>query len=94
MTMFQTFLDRTTTFGTQKIYKFPNGYGASVLRGPYSVGGAAGLFELAVMEFDGDEYSLCYSTQITDDVIGYLSESDVEELLSQIAALPFKAREE
>jgi len=39
--------------GTQRRYKFPNGYGASVVRGPYTYGGPEGLFELAVFGQDG-----------------------------------------
>ena len=65
-------------------YKFPNGYGASVLRSSYSFGGDRGLFELAVLK-DGD---ICYSTPITNDVIGYLTADEVTEYLQQIEKLP------
>ena len=66
---------------------FPNGYGASVVKGAGSYGADAVLYELAVMRDDG----LCYSTPITDDVCGYLTEADVTRLLGEIAALPAKA---
>ena len=31
----------------QKIYSFPNGYGASVIKGKYTYGGPEGLWEIA-----------------------------------------------
>ena len=68
----------------QHIYLFANGYGASVLRSSYSFGGDRGLFELAVLK-DGD---ICYSTPITNDVIGYLTADEVTEYLQQIEKLP------
>lgn len=77
--------------GTYKIYRFPNGFGASVVKFAHSYGGRSGLWELAVVKFKGDEifdYNLTYSTPITDDVIGYLTLDAVEKLLDQIEALP------
>lgn len=71
------------TAGVQARVAFPNGYGASVIRGPYTYGGPEGLYELAVLQ-DG---KLCYSTPITEDVIGHLTEAQVMELLQQIEAL-------
>lgn len=65
-------------------YNFPNGYGASVIRGPHSYGGKAGLYELAVL-LNGD---LCYTTSITSDVLGWLTATDVGKLINEIAALP------
>ena len=76
--------------GVQKIYRFPNGYGASVVRFPYSYGYELGLWELAVIKFNGkgaDAYSLTYETDITDDVIGHLSGDEVDEILSKIEGL-------
>ena len=69
--------------GIQKVYKFPNGYGASVIRHKGSYGYSKGLWELAVLE--GDE--LCYDTEITDDVIGHLNDPEVDRLLRRIQQL-------
>lgn len=77
--------------GTQDIYRFPNGFGASVVRFPFSYGAERGLFELAVIQFlseDDGDYKLTYKTPVTDDVIGHLSETQVKENLKKIAALP------
>jgi len=76
--------------GVQKLFRFPNGYGASVVQFPYSYGGDSGLWELAVIRYSGedtDAFSLTYDTPITDDVLGHLSEQDVDALLDQVAAL-------
>ncbi len=64
--------------------KFDNGYGASVVRHEYSYGGRDGLYELAVLDSDGE---LCYNTPITNDVMGYLTEDRVNELLINIQKL-------
>ncbi len=70
--------------GVQRLYEFPNGYTASVIRFAYSYGGDRGLWELAVIHTD----RLCYDTPVTNDVEGCLSEDEVEALLEQVAALP------
>lgn len=74
----------------QKVYRFDNGYGASVVKFPGSYGYDRGLLELAVVKFkgEGDGYALTYETPITSDVEGNLSADDVERLLDQISALP------
>jgi hypothetical protein len=65
---------------------FPNGYGVSVVIGPYSYGGNQGLYELAVViEETGD---LTYNTPITDDVIGHLTPDEVTEIMQQVQELP------
>ena len=63
---------------------FDNGYGASVVVGPYTYGGEDGLYELGVLGSDG---KLTYDTPVTGDVEGYLSEDDVTKLLEQIQKL-------
>lgn len=68
----------------QAIVKFDNGYGASVVRHAYSYGGSRGLYELAVLDSDGD---LTYSTPVTSDVLGFLTKADVAAALVEIAAL-------
>lgn len=76
--------------GVQKIYRFKNGYGASVIRTPMSYGGTSRLWELAVIKFQSAnilDYRLCYTTPITDDVIGYLNGKEVDVLLTKIEGL-------
>ena len=69
--------------GVQKVYEFDNGYGASVIMHQGSYGFSKGLWELAVLE-NGE---LCYDTPITNDVIGHLSEAEVNKYLKQIKEL-------
>jgi hypothetical protein len=64
--------------------QFENGFGASVVRHKYSYGGEDGLYELAILDSTG---KITYDTPITDDVIGYLTEEDVTELLAKIQLL-------
>lgn len=70
-------------------FVFPNGYGASVIRHKGSYGYEKGLFELAVLKkyIIPNSYRLCYSTRITNDVIGYLTDDEVAKLLSRIKRL-------
>jgi len=70
--------------GVQCIVQYPNGYGASVVKGEHTYGGKDGLYELAVFDKDGQ---ITYNTPITDDVLGYLTESDVEKILIDIKNL-------
>ena len=69
--------------GIQGVITFDNGYGASVVRTPFSYGGDRGKYELAIYH----EGSICYDTHITNDVIGYLTEDEVTDFLRQIQEL-------
>lgn len=74
--------------GIQKIYRFENNYGASVVQHDFSYGNELDLWELGVLEFNNNEtYNLNYNTEITDDVLGQLSWDQVEELLKKIKGL-------
>ena len=53
------------------------------MKSKYSYGGDKGLYELAIFK-DGE---ICYDTPITDDVIGYLREQDVTEVMEKIQQL-------
>ena len=70
--------------GDGYIYQFDNGYGASVVQHSNSYGGKQGLYEIAVLDSGGD---LCYSTPITEDVIGYADEAKVLDTLHRIRML-------
>ena len=85
----------TVTPGVFTKVFFDNGYGASIIRSsskdnPFagSMGGHEGLYELAVLTGTEEAWALCYSTHITSDVIGYLTEEKVTELLEAIEKLP------
>lgn len=71
------------------LFRFPNGYGASVIQGGVAFGSDTAPFELAIVQFNyDDDYQMCYNTPITHDVLGYLTESKVLGLLNQIQQLP------
>lgn len=69
----------------QTVYKFPNGYGASVIEIYYF---EEDYIEVAVVKFDENgKYHLDFSTPITDDVIGGLDEESRDSVLQQILDL-------
>ena len=70
--------------GVMSRIQFENGYGASVVKSEYTYGGKDGLYELAVLDSDGN---LTYATSVTDDVIGYLRPEDVTDVLAKIQQL-------
>jgi hypothetical protein len=78
------FKPHITMDGVMSRIEFENGYGASVVKGEYTYGGKDGLYELAVLDSNGD---LTYSTPVTDDVIGYLTQQEVTDLMEQIQNL-------
>jgi hypothetical protein len=86
---FETGKKQDVNGGDQYLHKFDNNYGASVVRHDFSYGGNDGLWELAVIKYeDNGSWNLTYDTPITDDVLGYLTEEEIDEILEQIKALP------
>lgn len=71
--------------GKQAIVEFPNGYKASVVTGDIFYSRPGCPYEIAVLNKEG---RLDYSTPVTDDVCGYLTEEEANEILAQIEALP------
>lgn len=75
--------------GVQYIFRFDNSYGASVVKFDHTYGYDLDLWELAVIWIDENgDCSLVYDTPVTDDVIGYLTDAEVCELLGEIRDLP------
>lgn len=70
--------------GFQAVMNFNNGYGVSVLLGNMFYSNGKDTYELAVLE---DGY-LCYTTPITENVLGYLTEDEVTEVMRKIQELP------
>jgi len=76
-----TFIEEEHNGGIRREYKFPNGYGASVIKGPYTYGGKKGLWEMALLK-DG---AILYQPPLFEDVIGHLTSKEVDNLLKQIS---------
>ena len=78
--------------GIQMIYRFSNGYGASVVRFPGSYTDGDDEWEVAVLKFSSEDPMstdgpLCYDTEVTDDVIGHVYKDDLDTILDAIAGL-------
>lgn len=73
--------------GVQYVFKFENNYGASVVKRRGSYGFNKDLWELAVIYWNDDEWFITYDTCITSDVIGNLTNAEVDELLVRISKL-------
>ncbi len=70
--------------GVMSRMMFENGFGVSVVSHTFSYGGKDGLFEIAVLDADGD---LTYDTPVTNDVVGYLNPDEVTEIMEQVQKL-------
>ena len=80
--------DGKSVASIQYIYRFPNGYGASIVKHPGSYGHALDLWELAVTTWGDDGDHLNYSTPITSNVLGNLTGATVCDILGKIICLP------
>lgn len=91
-TDFKTFKMKAINGGIQFIAFFPNGYGASIVQHSFSYGHEKNLWELAVLKGDEKKWNLTYETPIASDVIGHLSETEVNEIVDKIKALPLETK--
>ena len=81
---FELINDAPFMVGKKTRMHFDNGYGVSVVSHSYSYGGKDGLFEIAVLDKDGN---LTYDTPVTNDVIGYLTEEEVSGVMKEVQSL-------
>ena len=65
-----------------RIWRFKNWFWFSIVRWYWTYGFEKGLYELAVLK----DWSLCYSSPLTDDVLWNLTEEDVIKYINLIAA--------
>ena len=77
-----TLSERPELGGLQKIFEFPNGFGASVVIHDFSYG-----LELALLD---EDHNIIQHPDITDDVAGFLNVDSCNDLLEKIARLPNK----
>lgn len=81
--------------GIHYIFRFPNGYGASVVKAYGSFGYSKDMWELAVILYEEenkntpDEYVIVYPYPIVknESVLGPLNDAQVREILQKIKAL-------
>ena len=71
----------------QTLYKFDNGFGASIVFHQGTYGYEQDLVELAVIQWLDGTFILSYDTYLTDDVLGSLNEEQVETILQKIKEL-------
>jgi hypothetical protein len=86
---FEDLVFETDEMGEYAGHVFPNHYGVSVVRGPYTYGGKKGLYELAIIKMTPDmkESELCYDTPIANNVMGNLTPADVTDIMKQVSEL-------
>jgi len=75
--------------GQQAILFFLNGYGVSVVWGEGRYGDGVDSWELAVLKGEMDNWELCYDTDVTCDVMGWLDRSEVNKAIEDVYKLEF-----
>ncbi len=80
--------------GIQYVFRFKNGYGASVVCHNHSYGGDSGLWEIATIKFApkgcmncSEDWEIVYDTGVTEDVLGWQNEDEVTAVLKRIKHL-------
>jgi hypothetical protein len=80
--------------GVHGLLFFPNGYGVSVVRYKNPISKTFSSYtsndnewEVAVITGNKDKWELCYDTDITDDVLGHLTEGEVDWVMLQVQQL-------
>jgi hypothetical protein len=76
------------TFRKHWVYKFDNGYGASIIKGMYVYGNKFFPYELRVIKFGKNGYFEPVKVEtFANDGKGYLNIEEVKEYLEQIKKL-------
>ena len=65
--------------GIQAVATFDNDFEVSVVKSDFSHGGKSGLFEVAII--DKATGTINSNTDITDDVLGWQDEDDIDKIL-------------
>ena len=66
--------------GKYAILNFDNGYGVGVLFGENYHSNGIDTYELAVLKYG----LICYDTEITNDVLGYLTKEEVTNVMLKL----------
>jgi hypothetical protein len=82
--------------GSQGIIFFPGGYGLSVVRFkvPSPTSGVRygsytddKTWEVAILKGTKDQWDICYDTEITNDVLSYQTEEDINRIIKHVLRL-------
>jgi hypothetical protein len=76
--------------GMGVIFRFDNEYGISLVCHSFSYGNKNDEFEIAVIKFnseDNEDWDIVYNTEITNDVLGYVTKEDVIEIIQKVINL-------
>lgn len=77
--------------GLHGVILFPGGYGISVAR--YTFNGRitsycnSKTWEVAIIKGTKDSWDICYDTEITNDVLTYQTEEDINRIIKHIVRL-------
>ena len=83
---FTQFASKPVHNGIQYLGFFPNGFGVSIVRHKFSYTND-NTWELAVLKGGMDSWELTYTTPITNDVLGHLTDEEVNEICTKVSEL-------
>ena len=70
-------------FGKQATMNFENDYGVSALLGSAFYSNGVDTYEIGILYKDG----LTYDTDITEDILGYQTQTEVTEIMKRVQEL-------
>jgi hypothetical protein len=80
--------------GIHGLLFFPGGYGLSVVRfrNPFGGGGSYTSndiedYEVAIIKGTKDQWDICYDTKITNDVLGFQTKENINDIINHIMRL-------
>ena len=78
-------------YGQQGLIFFPGGYGLSAVRfltpsGFYSYTDD-NTWEVAILKGTKNQWEICYDTEITNDVLAYQTEEDINKIIKHVQRL-------
>lgn len=76
----------------QYLWKFDNNWGVSAVKGPYTMGGKDGLWEIAIIQFlDDDTFEIIADNPVINygGFMGYCDKIDINSVCQRVSALPY-----
>ena len=80
--------------GLQGLIFFPGGYGLSIVRYKSPFGDSYMSYtsnedewEVAILKGDENNWDICYDTILTNDVLGYQTKENIEEIMKYLIRL-------